>query len=159
MVPQIQPLTASNRVRAVSCEAVIRVVAVPGPEPVVTPAAVPVRAAGQLLEVQPGEALVVAPAAVARISNLRPMPVSQKREAGVSDQRARLDLQINLLAERELTRMLTLQDAIARHLGISDLDTSEIEELKEDVQPEALLQKLESTNEKSGIRQSKPDAR
>jgi uncharacterized membrane protein len=69
--------------------------------------------------------------------------VSQNRQAAVADQRAQLDLQINLLAEHELTRMLELQDAIARKLNVNDLDPHEVEELKAEVDPEAVLEKLE----------------
>ena len=40
------------------------------------------------------------------------------RQALISDKRADLDLHINLLAEHEITRILTLVDAIADHFGI-----------------------------------------
>ncbi len=35
-----------------------------------------------------------------------------------SDKRAELDLQISLLAEHEVTQILTLVDAMARHIGV-----------------------------------------
>jgi uncharacterized membrane protein len=38
--------------------------------------------------------------------------VSQNRQSAIADRRAQLDLQINLLAEYEVTRLLKLQDAI-----------------------------------------------
>jgi uncharacterized membrane protein len=74
--------------------------------------------------------------------------VSQNRQASLSDQRAQLDLQINLLAEHELTRMLTLQEAIGRQLGINLAELSDLEDLKKDVKPEAVLDKIEVTNGK-----------
>ena len=43
--------------------------------------------------------------------------LSQNRQAEAVEQRADLDLQINLLAEHEITRILTLVDAIADHSG------------------------------------------
>src|SRR5436190_9478506 len=46
--------------------------------------------------------------------------VSQNRMTLVADQRADLDLQINLLAEHEITRILTLVDAMAERMGIAD---------------------------------------
>jgi uncharacterized membrane protein len=76
--------------------------------------------------------------------------VSQNRQSVIADQRAQLDLQINLLAERELTRILQLQDAIARHLGVHNLDAMELQELEEDVQPEVVLQQLDAENGRKG---------
>jgi uncharacterized membrane protein len=69
--------------------------------------------------------------------------VSQNRQATIADQRAQLDLQINLLAEHELTRILELQDAMAKKLNVNDLDPQEVHELKAEVDPELVLQKLE----------------
>lgn len=70
--------------------------------------------------------------------------VSQNRQSAIADQRAQLDLQINLLAEYEITRILKIQDAIARHLGVDEGNSNELQELEKDVEPEAVLQKLES---------------
>jgi uncharacterized membrane protein len=69
--------------------------------------------------------------------------VSQNRMAEVADKRADLDLQINLLAEHEVTRILKLVDAIADKLGIEGVKDPEIEELERDVMPEVVLQELE----------------
>jgi uncharacterized membrane protein len=44
--------------------------------------------------------------------------ISQNRMARIADQRADLDVQINLLAEHEIKRLLHLSEAIAEHLGI-----------------------------------------
>lgn len=73
--------------------------------------------------------------------------VSQNRQAAIADRRAQLDLQINLLAEREVTRLLKLQDAIAKHLGVDECDREELRELEQDVDPEALLTKIESISQ------------
>jgi uncharacterized membrane protein len=70
--------------------------------------------------------------------------VSQNRQAAVSDRRAQLDLQINLLAEYEITRLLKLQDAIAKRLGVEKCDPDEIKDLKKDIAPEAVLEELEA---------------
>jgi uncharacterized membrane protein len=69
--------------------------------------------------------------------------VSQNRQAQLADRRSELDLQVNLLAEYEMTRVLTLVDAIARKLDIAECDDEELMELKEDVKPEELLQELD----------------
>jgi uncharacterized membrane protein len=70
--------------------------------------------------------------------------VSQNRQAKIAEQRAELDLQINLLSEYETTRVLTLVDAIAEKLGIDACDNQELKELEEDVRPKDVLATLES---------------
>lgn len=45
--------------------------------------------------------------------------IKQNRMSYMSDRRAHVDLQINLLAEREVTRLLRLSEEIARRLGVS----------------------------------------
>jgi uncharacterized membrane protein len=70
--------------------------------------------------------------------------VSQNRQAQIAEQRAELDLQINLLSEYETTRVLTLVDAIAEKLGIDACDNQELKELEEDVRPKDVLATLES---------------
>jgi uncharacterized membrane protein len=70
--------------------------------------------------------------------------VSQNRQAELADRRSELDLQVNLLAEYEMTRVLTLVETVAKKLGCDDCDDEELEELKEDVKPEELLQELDS---------------
>ena len=44
--------------------------------------------------------------------------ISQNRMAELADKRADLDLQINLLSEHEITRLVKLLDAVAKRLGI-----------------------------------------
>ena len=55
-----------------------------------------------------------------------------------------LDLQVNLLSEYELTRVLTLVDSIAKKLGCDDCDDEELAELTEDVKPKEVLEELDS---------------
>jgi uncharacterized membrane protein len=69
--------------------------------------------------------------------------ITQNRQAKVADRRADLDVQVNLLAEHEITRLLRLTDVIAKHLGIDTKDVAELQELKRDVQPHDVLQKLD----------------
>ncbi len=69
--------------------------------------------------------------------------ISQNRISEIADQRADLDLQINLLAEYEITRVLTLVDAIADHLGLEVGKDPEVDELKSDVSPEIVLKEME----------------
>jgi uncharacterized membrane protein len=70
--------------------------------------------------------------------------INQNRMAAEDDARSDLDLQINLLNEHETTRLLTLVDAIARHLKVEGIDGADVEELKRDVAPEAVLDRLEA---------------
>jgi len=58
-----------------------------------------------------------------------------------------LDLQINLLTEHELTRLVSLVDAIARKMGIDAVDREELDEIKQDVSPETILNELASTDQ------------
>jgi uncharacterized membrane protein len=50
---------------------------------------------------------------------------SQNRLARQSDKRSHLDLQIDLLAEREMTAVLELLQDIVRHLGVETTVTPE----------------------------------
>ena len=69
--------------------------------------------------------------------------ISQNRAARTADRRADLDLQINLLTEHEVTRLITLTAAIARELGVPETDDPVLRELERDVAPEAVLDTLE----------------
>ena len=70
--------------------------------------------------------------------------ISQNRTAAAADKRADLDLQINLLAEHELTKLAEVIAAIADRLGIPATGDPELEEVQKDVAPEAVLDELEN---------------
>lgn len=74
--------------------------------------------------------------------------ISQNRAARAADLRAELDLQINLLTEHEVTRLIALAAAIAAKLGIPDANDSAVQELQRDVAPEAVLDKLEEAEDR-----------
>lgn len=79
--------------------------------------------------------------------------ISQNRMAAISDERADLDLQINLLAEYEVTRMLRVLDAIATKVGVEHIG-DEIKELEMETRPEEVLQHIEArTQSVSGAEQ------
>ncbi len=70
--------------------------------------------------------------------------MKQNRMSYLSDRRNHLDLQINLLAEREVTRLLQLTDRIARHLGVeSGLDEEDLEELSRETEVDKLMDALD----------------
>jgi uncharacterized membrane protein len=70
--------------------------------------------------------------------------ISQNRMAAAADKRADLDLQISLLAEHEVTRLVTLVSGIADRMGVKTEADGELEEITQDVAPEAVLDELEA---------------
>ena len=69
--------------------------------------------------------------------------ISQNRMAAQEAQRADLDLQVSLLSEHEITRLITLVTAIAAKMDIAEARHPELLELAKDVAPEAVLQTME----------------
>jgi uncharacterized membrane protein len=69
--------------------------------------------------------------------------ISQNRMAKLADRRSDLDLQINLLAEHEVTRLIGLVDAIAHRLDVPHEDKPHVEHLKQELAPEEVLEKIE----------------
>lgn len=70
--------------------------------------------------------------------------INQNRMAAEDDIRADLDLQVNLLNEHETTRLITMVEAIARKLDVAIEGDGELAELKKDVAPEAVLDRIEA---------------
>jgi uncharacterized membrane protein len=71
--------------------------------------------------------------------------INQNQMAAAADRRADLDLQISLLAEHEVTRLITLTTAIARKLDLAEATAPELSELAKDVQAEHVLDEIERT--------------
>lgn len=69
--------------------------------------------------------------------------ISQNRMNLQADKRADLNLQVDLLAEHELTRLIELVRAIARKMDIQEADHPEIDELARDVHPEKVMDTME----------------
>jgi uncharacterized membrane protein len=69
--------------------------------------------------------------------------ISQNRMNATSERRADLDLHISLLAEHEITKILQLVSQLAQQAGIRESDSPELAELKRDVAPEKVLDKIE----------------
>jgi uncharacterized membrane protein len=70
--------------------------------------------------------------------------ITQNRMSAAADKRADLHVQMTLLIEHELTRLMALVSGVAQKLGVTTSVDSEVEELKQDVAAEAVLDKLES---------------
>ena len=70
--------------------------------------------------------------------------ISQNRMAALADRRADLDLQVSLLAEHEVTRLITLVAAMAERMGIDQARDPELTELARDVKPEKVIETMEA---------------
>jgi uncharacterized membrane protein len=73
--------------------------------------------------------------------------ISQNRMAELADQRANLDLQVSLLSEHEITRLITLVTKIAQKMDIPEAQDPELDELAGNVLPEKVLDSI-AANEK-----------
>jgi uncharacterized membrane protein len=69
--------------------------------------------------------------------------ISQNRISAEADRRADLDLQIGLLTEYELTRVLKMLDAIQDQMGIENDSDTELLDLEKDVHPEDVLDEMD----------------
>src|ERR671911_2034070 len=65
--------------------------------------------------------------------------ISQNRMAAAADKRADLDLQISLLAEHEVTRLIEVVSGIANRVGVRTEADAELDEITQDVAPAAVL--------------------
>ena len=74
--------------------------------------------------------------------------ISQNRMQAAADKRADLDLQISLLAEHEITKLTTLVSAVADQLCVRTEVDEELDEITQDVAPEAVLDEIEETQPK-----------
>jgi len=85
--------------------------------------------------------------------------VSQNRLSEVSEKRAELDLQVNLLAEQKATKVLEMLDEIAQQLdGMSSRfnfkPDPEVKALKVSPEPQEVLEVIEETvNEETDVKQ------
>jgi uncharacterized membrane protein len=75
--------------------------------------------------------------------------ISQNRMTAEADERAELDLQVGLLTEHEVTRLVTLVAAIARTLDLEEARDPEIPELEQDVLPEQVMDALQGVDDEA----------
>jgi uncharacterized membrane protein len=73
--------------------------------------------------------------------------MSQNRMSREADERADLDLQISLLAEHEVTRLIQLTTAIAARLDLHEAGDPQLDELKRDVPLEKVVKKIQETDQ------------
>jgi uncharacterized membrane protein len=68
--------------------------------------------------------------------------ITQNRMAAAADKRASLDLQISLLAEHEITKVAAIVSAMAARMGVETEVDAELDQIKQDVAPDAVLDKM-----------------
>jgi uncharacterized membrane protein len=69
--------------------------------------------------------------------------ITQNRMSANAEKRAELDLHISLLAEHEVTRLVTMVSALAKEAGVEQPEAGELSDLKQDVAPERVLDRIE----------------
>jgi uncharacterized membrane protein len=70
--------------------------------------------------------------------------ISQNRMRALANERADLDVQMTMLAEHEITRLMRLVDAVAEKLDVpaDNEDRRDIEHLVDEVKPEQVLEEI-----------------
>jgi len=81
--------------------------------------------------------------------------ISQNKQAIQVDKRAKIDLQVNLIAERENTKLIEMLSAVQKHLGIADAGDEEVAVLKATTEVSKLADAIDvaaNVNRKKGAR-------
>ena len=73
--------------------------------------------------------------------------ISQNRMQALADRRAELSLHISLLAEHEVTRVITLVIEMAKKMGVEESHNPDLEELVKDVAPEKVLDRMDEVEQ------------
>jgi uncharacterized membrane protein len=76
--------------------------------------------------------------------------ISQNRMAAMADRRADLDLQISLLGEHEITKLVVLVAEIAKRMDIPAARDPELDELRTNVSPDRVLDSIERREDEEG---------
>lgn len=74
---------------------------------------------------------------------------SQNRMTELADQRTELNLQISLLAEHEVTQLIHLVEAIAIRVGAQQRPDPQLDDLKQDVDPLAVIKEIDKAKRDS----------
>lgn len=70
--------------------------------------------------------------------------MKQNRMSTVADRRDHIDLQVNLLTEREVTRVIQMLDRLSKQLGVEQNQDAESRELGENIAVEHLVEELDN---------------
>lgn len=75
--------------------------------------------------------------------------ISQNRQARIADLREELDLQINRIAEKEITKLIQMQAIVMKHLGIRVEGDEELENMMRNIDTLHIQKQLESEEKKT----------
>ncbi|HLG12304.1 MAG TPA: DUF1003 domain-containing protein [Dehalococcoidia bacterium] len=75
--------------------------------------------------------------------------ISENRQSTMSDQRAKLDLQVNLLAESEVTKLIGMLNEIRIHLGLPSSDDAEVARMEQPTYVHELASEIEKLEEEA----------
>lgn len=78
--------------------------------------------------------------------------ISQNRLCEEADRRADLALQMGLLSEHEITRVLNMLDAIQDKLGIENESDNELRDLEQEVFPEDVLKEIARVHQEARVK-------
>jgi uncharacterized membrane protein len=82
--------------------------------------------------------------------------IRQTRMSEKADQRGHLDLQINLLAEKEATKVIQMLQKMSHHLGIKDqMMDPEVNELSKDTEVEEVARELQENLQNEAVKNGK----
>jgi len=81
--------------------------------------------------------------------------ITQNRMQRQADRRADLNLQISLLAEHEIIRLVQIVSEIGERIGAPSARSADLEELKRDVRPETVLEKIEQQDAPIAVERNK----
>ncbi|HEX6536493.1 MAG TPA: DUF1003 domain-containing protein [Gemmatimonadaceae bacterium] len=81
--------------------------------------------------------------------------ITQNRMAALADKRADLDLQVSLLSEHEVTKLIRLVTQIADRMGIEEAHDPALGELARDVHPERVLDEIEASEQRYAARRTR----
>jgi uncharacterized membrane protein len=73
--------------------------------------------------------------------------IAQNQMQADADRRADLDLQVSLLAEHEITRLMSMTRRIAERLNVAFEEEPELDDLERDIAPEQVLDSLEKRDQ------------
>lgn len=73
--------------------------------------------------------------------------ITQNRMMAAADRQASLSLQISLLAEHEVTRLIEMTREIGKKMGVESAQEPELNELAQDVEPERVLDIMDKHEE------------
>ena len=75
--------------------------------------------------------------------------ITQNRMSAIAERQSDLHLQVGLLAEHEITRLITLVSEVARKLGIDPEESADLADLEKDVSPEQVLDRIDEHDERA----------